>query len=300
MAKIRALEPPQELVPADDPYPLPSEPQLLVVTPEMASSWLSYRDTPQNRPLSKVVAGRYQADMEAGRWREATPEGYIFDTDGYWISGRHRAKAQANSNTTLKMWIFPNQPRDIAPYLDQGFRRTAAHVIRLPYAKDMGTGAKHLAALADGDRFGMPRFNSVMVPEIVDTFRAWPELNWYPGEVWAVWKACGIPTGAHLAVLAQAARTDHRLKIEPWLEGLRRGANLSEKDPRLMLRERFHGGFVSLGQVNKRDHMYALIVKAWNAYVTGEPLKPQGFRFKIGELLPAVEGFEFGKKGRVA
>ncbi|MFG3718235.1 hypothetical protein ACGF8D_10605 [Streptomyces massasporeus] len=311
-AKLRPAEPVKELVPADDPYPLPSEPQVLEVTQEMASSWLSYRGGhPKLRPLSKAVAAGYQELMEAGEFREATPEGLIFDTDGYGISFQHRMKALANASTDaliehygrpwLKFWVFPNQSRDIAPYLDQGFRRTAAHIlVGKPYAKDIGSGARYLAALADGDRFGMPRFNRVKVPETVSTARKWPELEWYPSEAWAVWRAAGVPTGAHLAVLAQAARTDHRVKIESWLEGLRRGANLSEKDPRLMLRERFHGGFVSLGQVNRRDHQYALIVKAWNAYVTGQPLTGQGFRFKVGELLPKVEGFGFEKKGRTA
>jgi hypothetical protein len=299
MGKIMRAAP-EALTPAEDPYPLPSEPQIITVTPEMASSWLSYRDTPKNRPMSKSVTARYQADMENGRWKEGTPEGYIFDTDGYWISGRHRAKAQANSNTTLKVWIFPSQPRDIAPFLDQGFRRTAAHIIRQPYGKDMGAGARHLAALADGDLRGMPRYNSVQVPETVATFNAWPELNWYPGETWAVWRATSIPMGPHLAVLAQASRTDDRLKIEDWLEGLRTGADLHAGDPRLLLRERFNGGFVTLGQVNKRDQQYALIVKAWNAYAGGTTLTGQGFRFKVGEFLPTVRGFSFTSQGVAA
>ncbi|MET9385329.1 hypothetical protein ABZY09_30725 [Streptomyces sp. NPDC002928] len=283
---------PQVLTPAEDPYRLPSESGVYDVSPEMASSWVSYRAThPKLRPLSKSTAARYQADMEAGRWRQATPEGLIFDTEGYIISAQHRLKAQANAGLTLKWRIFVGEPRDIAPFLDQGFRRTAAHVIRVPYARDMGAGARHLAALADGNAFGMPRYNSVQVPEIVATYEAWPELNWYPSEVWAVWKATSIPAGPHLAVLAQASRTDSRLKIEAWLEGLRTGADLKAGDPRLLLRERFNGGFVTMGQVNKRDQMYALIVKAWNAYADDIKVAGQGFRFKVGELLPTVKDF---------
>lgn len=312
MAKIRALEPPKELVPADDPYPLPSEPQIMEVTQDMASSWVSYRSGhPKLRPLSKGVAGKYQELIETGRFREATPEGLIFDTDGYGISFQHRMKALANASTEalvkhygrpyLKFWVFPNQPRDIGPYLDQGFRRTAAHIlVGTPYATSVASGAKHLAALADGDRFGMPRFNRVMVPEIVETVREWPELQRWPAEAHAVWSATGIPVGAHLAVLAQAARTDHHIKAPAWLEGLRTGANLSSSDPRLLLREKFHGGFVSLGKVPKRDQMYAVVVKAWNAYVVGEPLNAVALRQRVGELFPKVEGFGFEKKGRAA
>ena len=75
-----------ELTPAGSRFRLPSAAQIVTVTPEMASDWLSYRNHPKNRPLSKSVSARYQADMESGRWAEATPEGYIFDTDGWIIS----------------------------------------------------------------------------------------------------------------------------------------------------------------------------------------------------------------------
>jgi hypothetical protein len=310
MAKITALEPPKELVPADDPYPLPSEPQIVDVSQEMASSWVTYRSGhPKLRPLSKGVAGKYQELMESGRFREATPEGLIFDTDGYGISFQHRMKALANASTEalikhygrpyLKFWIFPNQPRDIAPYLDQGFRRTAAHIlVGTPYASSVASGAKHLAALADGDRYGMPRFNRVTVPEIVETVREWPELERWPAEAHAIWSATGIPVGVHLAVLAQAARTEHVDKIPAWLEGLRTGANLSVRDPRLLLREKFHGGFVSIARIPRRDQICAVITKAWNAYVTGETLSAVGLRQRAGELFPKVADFEFEKKGR--
>lgn len=289
------------LTPAESKYPLPSQAQILGVTPEMASDWLSYRGGhPKLRPLSRNVAAGYQRQMENGSWREATPEGYIFDTEGYIISAQHRLKAQANANITLDMWIFPNQSRDIAPFLDQGFRRTAAHIIRQPYGKDMGSGARHLAALADGDRWTMPRYNRVPVPEIVETFEAWPELSWYPSEVWAVWRAAGIPSGPHLAVLAQAGRTSHREMIPDWLDGLRTGFDLHEGDPRILLRNRFRGGLHSLGQVNRRDLAYALITKAWNAYARGEALTGQGFRMRVNEVLPTVEGFTFTTKGAAA
>lgn len=309
MSITRAIEPDKELVPANDPYSLPSKPQVLEVIPDMASSWLSYRGThPMLRPLSKSVAGGYQRLMESGRWREATPEGLIFDTEGYGISFQHRMKALANCSPDtltakygrpwLKFWVFPNESRDIAPFLDQGLRRTAAHIIRVPYAKDMGTGARHLAAVADGDRWGMPRYNRVLVPEIVETFGQWPELAWYPSEVWAVWRATGVPAGAHLAVIAQAARTEHRDRIPAWLEGLRTGFNLSEGDPRAHLRNRFRNGFNPLGKVNKRDNAYAVITKAWNAYASGESLTV--LRQAVSEPLPMVIGYGIAEGAQAA
>jgi hypothetical protein len=290
---------PEALCPAEDPYRLPSESGVYDVSPEMASSWFSYRGThPKLRPFSKGTAARYQADMEAGRWREATPEGLIFDTEGFIISAQHRLKAQANAGITLKWRIFVNEPRDIAPYLEQARRRSAGDLIRVKYRTQLGAGARHLAALADGDPWGLPRYNSVTVPEVWETFQAWPELGWYIADAAAVQIETGIPAGPHLAVLAQAARTEHRERIPEWLRGVRTGFDLHEGDSRAHLRNRFRGGLTTLGQVNKRDMTYAMAVKAWNAYVSGQTLTV--LKFMASEELPRVEGFALKAKGIAA
>jgi len=306
MTLTRKIEPDKELVPANDPYPLPSTPMVLEVTPEMASSWLSYRNHPKNRPLSRGVSIRYQTDMEAGRWREATPEGLIFDTDGWGISFQHRMRALANVSTDvliakyghpyLRFWIFPNEPREIFEVVDQAFKRTAAHLIQVPYATSIGAGARHLAALADGDPWGMPRFGRITTPEAVRAYHDWPELTWHTKDVHAMFMDSRIPIAPHLAVLAQASRTEHRHSIPAWISGIRSGEHLAGQDPRLVLPRRFRHN-PPVGR-NRRDVAYALIVKAWNAYVTGAPLTT--VRHMSTETLPKVIGFEFNTEAKAA
>lgn len=296
------MEKKSELTPAESRFPLPSEPMVMAVTPEMASDWLSYRNHPKNRPLSKAVSARYQADIEAGRWTEATPEGLIFDTDGYGISFQHRMKALANSapeklieqygTPYLRFWVFPNEPREIFDVVDQGFKRTAAHVLGVKYATHLGSAARHLAALADGDRWGMPRLPKITTPEIVRTFSDWPELTWYIKDIHATSLETGVPIGPHAAVLAQAARTEHRDLIPDWLELVKTGANLGPGAPALHLRRKFHSPLPA-GK-GKRDLAYALIVKAWNAYAAGVDLTV--LRHAVNEELPKVTGFSFPQK----
>lgn len=278
----------QPLEPSGSKYRLPTEPMVMTVTPDMASDWLSYRNHPLNRPLSKGVAGKYQADMEQGRWA-LTPEGLIFDTRGYIISGQHRLKAVANSGKSFQFWIFPDQPRDIFDVVDQGYKRTAAHVLHVPHAVSIANASRHLAALADDDRWGMPRFPKITTPEIVAVYREWPEVSWYATEASTVYGATGIPVGSHLALLAQAARTDHIGRIQPWLDALHTGANLAPGDPRLLLRNRFQSGIQVVGGTNRRDLAYALIVKAWNAYAGGQQI--QQLRWQQREVLPRVIGW---------
>lgn len=279
----------EPLSPEGSKYRLPAAPEVVLVTPNMASDWLSYRNYPRNRPLSKSVSAKYQTDMEKGRWA-LTPEGLIFDTEGYIISGQHRLKAVANYGRPVAFWVFPDESRDIYDVVDQGYKRTAAHVLRVPYAPNVAAAARHLAALADGDRHGMPRFPKVTTPEIIETYRAWPEVSWYPAETVAIYGATSIPMAPHLAMLAQAARTDCIGRIAPWLEGLRTGADLAVGDPRLTLRTRFQGGIQVIGGVNRRDLAYALITKAWNAYAQDDALTV--LRWMKTEVLPKVHGFE--------
>jgi hypothetical protein len=277
------------LEPSGSAFRLPPQPMVMDVTPDMASDWLSYRNHPKNRPLSKSVAGKYQADMESGRWA-LTPEGLIFDTDGYIISGQHRLKAVANSGKTIEFWVFPGESRDIFDVVDQGYKRTAAHVLRVPHAVSIANASRHLAALADGDRWGMPRYPKISTPEILETYRAWPEVAWYATEAATVYGTTHIPIGAHLAVLAQAARTEHIGRIQSWLDALHTGADLPPGDARLLLRNRFQAGVQVIGGANRRDLAYALIVKAWNAYAAGEGLNL--LRWTKNEVMPRVGGLE--------
>lgn len=299
MTLPRTIEPDEELVPANDPHSLPPSSGIFPVTPEMASSWLSYRNHPRNRPLSPSVSSRYQADMEAGRWREGTPEGLIFDTEGWGISFQHRMRALANvpasvltekyGHPYLRFWVFVGEPRDIFDHVDQGFRRNAAHLIRDKYATQTGAGARHLAALADQDRWGMPRYGRVTTPETMEAYHAWPELTWHLKDVVACHTEAGVPAAPHLAVMAMAARTEHRELVPDWLAGVRTGFNLAPGDPRAHLRNRFRNGFLTTSPGPRRDAMYALIVKAWNAFALSEPMTV--LRFMASEELPTVVGY---------
>jgi hypothetical protein len=275
------------LVPANSKYRLPSEPQKLIVTPEMASDWLSYRNHPKNRPLSAARASRYQALMNEGLFRAGTPEGYIFDTDGYIISAQHRLKAQANGNHTLEMWIFPNEPREIFEYVDQGYSRTAAHLMRVKYATHLASGARILAALGDNDRYGVPRYSRISNQEVLETFHGWPELEWYASELHEAARLGGAPMGPHAAVLAQAARTPYRNKIENWLEQVTTGANIDQTDPAWHLRRKFlvTGVNVKRGAAAVAVN-YALLAKAWNGFALGEDMNV--LRFAYSDPLPEV------------
>lgn len=279
----------EDMVPENSAYSLPESDGTVTVTPEMASDWLSYRNHPRNRPLSKHTVSKYQRVMESDKWRENTPEGLIFDTDGRIISGQHRLAAQANSGKTLAWRVFVDEPREIFEFVDQGYKRTASHLLRVPHGTTVGAGARLLVALADNDPYALPRYSRITTPEVVEMAHEWPELTWYSREIFAAYLNSGIPAGPHSAVLAQAARTAARDKIAPWLEEIANGVNLTSTDPAWHLRRRFQvrGVTVKKGSSGLVS-VYGYIAKAWNAYAAGDEMNV--LRLAYNDPIPEIFG----------
>lgn len=275
-------------------YPLPTEAQILLVTPEMASDWLTHRTYDRNRKISKAITAKYLADMKGGRWK-VTRQGLIFDTDGKIIDGQHRLSAVANGEVTVAFWVYPDEARDTFEVLDQGYKRQAAHLLGVPNSMTVAAGARYIAALADQDPYGLPRFNRVTNPEIYRTVQDWPELSRFAITAAEIRSATWITGAPHLAVLAQASRTEGALeKIDAWRSGLLTGDNLNASDPRLMLRNRFIRQHQYMGGTKNRDMVYNLIVKAWNAFAEGQ--EPGTLRWRVNEGMIPVTGFEWNKE----
>lgn len=271
-------------MPIESKYHLPPETEVVTVTPHMAGDWLDTRNHPNNRKLSMTVAARYAADMREGRWK-LTPEGLFFDTEGWIISGQHRLQAVRDAKIPVDFFIFPNQSRDIFDVVDQGFKRTAAHNLQVPNASAVAAGARYLATLNDPLR-RFARFTKCTNPEILQAVREWPELTWHSKEALTIRSRAYITPGPHLAVLAQAARSEFREAIPSWLDGLATGYDLSAGDPRAALRERFISERRALSGSASRDLVYSLIVKAWNAHALGQ--KVTLLRWLSTELIPDV------------
>lgn len=279
---------------AESQYPLPTEAQILLVTPEMASDWLSHRTYNRNRKISKRIVGKYLTDMKAGHWK-TTRQGLIFDTEGKIIDGQHRLSAVANGELTVAFWVYPDEARDNFEVLDQGYKRAVAQQLGVPNATTVAAASRFIASLSDADAFGLTRFNRISSPEMYHTVQEWQELTRYAIAVNEVRTATWIPGAPHLAVLAQAARTDvgSAEKIESWRRGLISGDNLSSTDARLQLRNRFIRQHNILHGSRNRDMVYNLIVKSWNAYAEGKPMGV--LRWQPTEGMIPVSGFDWSK-----
>lgn len=291
------------LTPSDSLYPVGEDPDLVLVTPEMASDWLTARRSGRQRNMSTTIVTKYLRDMQEGRWK-VTRQGLTFDTEGQNIDGQHRLRALANCDRELLekhygqpgvlFWIYPNEAADTFDAYDQNYKRTAAHLIREPYGTTLAASARLLAALSDQDPWSFPRLSRVATSEVLQTKEEWPELSWYLREITSAHKNTRISLPEHVVVLAQAARTEHVDKIPEWLDKLHHGTGMEVNDPRLRLRDRFMSSWMAMSGSNNRPMRYALIVKAWNTYAKGETVSVLRF-VKDVEQLPTVTGFEWPK-----
>lgn len=300
MPDTERVRTPNVLTPNDSLYPVGHEPEMVLVTPEMASDWLTARRSPQQRNISASIVAKYLRDMKEGRWK-LTRQGLTFDTDGHNIDGQHRLRALANCDREslekhygipgLMFWIYPDEPADTFDAYDQNFKRTAAHLINERYSANIAAASRLLTAAKDQDPWTFPRLSRITNPEILQTQREWPEISRYVAKATTLQKPTKISIPEHLTVLAQAARTEHADKIEDWFDKLLHGNDMSAGDPRLHLRNRFMSSWMAMSGSNNRPLRYSLIVKAWNAYVKGEDMGV--LRWAQTETIPSVEGFKW-------
>jgi len=254
----------QQIGPWLSKYRLPLQAGIITVTHDMAGDWLDYRSRPgteHQRKIVKAKVAQYAAEMNAGRWR-TTPQGLIFDTEGWMFNGQHRLWALRDSDLdALDFWVFPDEAADLFALVDTGAMRQAKQLYTGPYSSIITAGPRYLEPGRIGEYI-----NTMSPAAVLQRVAEWPELVTHAAGVAAAQQKLRIPSGPHLAVLAQAERTEYRDKIPEWLAGVVHGTNLEPGDGRLHIRHRF------LSMLGRRqpEVNYNLIAKAWNLHAEGK------------------------------
>ncbi|MFE7462364.1 hypothetical protein ACWFMI_24740 [Nocardiopsis terrae] len=267
---------------------LPTTSGPFTITPDTARVWLRDRNK-GNRNLSLPAAQQYAETMRDGRWK-LTHQGIAFDEAGNILDGQHRLLAVTLADVPVDIFVFVGMDRDTFTVLDVGRRRQAGHLIQsTPYGLLAAAACRFLGVVDGTFQDGKSSYivgkgdNDILL----GVFNNWEdELTQWAKSVNDTRKTSRVLPAPHLAVLAQAARTQYADRIDPWLEGLKTGAGLDATDSRLHLRNRFitdRKGFLG---TTGRDQAYRLTVKAWNSYAMSKPMRV--LRTKDGEQVPTV------------
>jgi len=251
---------------------------VVFVTPELARQWLRRNHSEgakKNRKLSIPKTRQWLKLMREGMWDVSHQNTVVFDADGDLLDCQHRLSAIEMFGQGMWFRVEYGWPRASFASIDGGAKRSADQLMPGKYAQLLASGARVVVAVT-GQVERSQRKD--MVTAKGDTKQTlawaaqWPELDWHKERVFRVYTSVRISPSLHLAVLAQAERTEHRHMIDAWLDALENGIGLEADDPRLHLRNRWMKSYQTLNQ-GSREVSYSMIVKAWNMYVQGRPMK---------------------------
>ncbi|CAH2606469.1 conserved protein of unknown function (plasmid) [Rhodovastum atsumiense] len=141
-------------------------PDAIMVTPEMAKSWLQHNGG--NRSLRPTHVKDLAAKMQAGRWR-LTHQGIAISATGRLLDGQHRLEAVVQSGCTVPMMVFTGCDEEMFGVLDKGIIRTIRDDL-----KETGRvvdPCSLLARLAQGVSLSGTRVDSCDVDLVIDILR---------------------------------------------------------------------------------------------------------------------------------
>lgn len=233
------------------------EHKIEAVSPAKARALLESQQ--RNRNIRENVVREYAEAMKSGRWR-LNGETIKISNTGRLLDGQHRLSAIILADREVVLSITTGLDEDTFDTIDIGLKRTAGDVLRME-------GCLNATAVA-----GAMRLYDSIVQNKTDGL-----VILTPDEARARWVVDPMFETAIKSVLCcnkvlqpsvagalwiMFSRKD-REAADKFFEDLGSGANLAERDPCLVLRERLLRNRVSKLKL-PRTEIVALTIRAWN------------------------------------
>lgn len=240
------------------------------ITPAEASEYLESNDNV--RKLRPSVVDRYAADMISGRWFVGTSV-IGFDIDGNLRCGQHRLTACAQAGVPFTTIVARKLTQDAVDNDDMGLKRTQSDILK---AKGEVSAHGLAACIANAWRWELGLILQTITPtpsQVREYLEANPGVRDATGAAQAF-----IAAPLHARVSAIGPFIFRIRQISPdfseaFLKGLHTGADLSENDAILRLRQYYLSKRANQYGRPSRQHEAALCVKAWNSWIAGRPVK---------------------------
>jgi hypothetical protein len=243
------------------------------LTPKQAIALLE-RNT-HNRGISWRRVEQYEQDMAAGDW-VFNGEAIKVAEDGTVLDGQHRLHALASMDAPIDTLYITGLPNQAQESLDQGKARGFHDVLKLRGEPNPAVLARAVRIVANYDQTGCayPGGGRLAGPSnhvCSKTLEEHPEIREsvkFAARIRKPWIQVSLVAALH-HLFGAANPSD----ATEFFECLSSGAGLDENSPIFVLRERLIKEYTQPGeqQVSMRVKT-AYVVKAWNAYMQGEPL----------------------------
>lgn len=252
------------------------------VTPEIAAEYLGHNTRNRNIRL-RDVAG-YARDMVAEEW-DFTAEPIKFDWDGVLIDGQHRLLAVVESGKTVRFLVARGLDPKVQDAVDTGVKRKFHDQLRLK-------GYHNVAQMASITRLvwmwenGVRKFSSNNIkptnPQLWNTLTDNPQLVDISKEATQVAQKCGLPASIAGCAMYLFDAIDSE-DCEAFFERLTSAVGHTHNEPIYELRRTLEDT-VSVRGERDRTWVFAVTVKAWNAYRSGDTV--HHYKFHQGGAKP--------------
>lgn len=250
--------------------------EMTLVTPADARRYLDTMHA--NRSESRLEVAILSDVLKEGQWYGGISPVFFDDKDCPW-DGQHRFEAVIKTGLPAYMLFIRGVREEEAEYIDTGRKRTYADSLRIrgvPDYKRRSVVSRHLALYA---KYGIEGIRTpaslALTPAEKDAWVDAPGMS----EAIKAGEALARAVKANPAYAAYAVfRTVHGevpdgIDADGFWEKVRSGANLSDLDPALTLRNQLLAGkarFNRSGKIDPRLMELYLLATAWNKHITGE------------------------------
>jgi len=243
------------------------------VNPLIAQEYLTRNI--KNRNVKQHLVSKYASDMAEGRWK-ANGECIKFDTDGNLIDGQHRLRAVIKSGMTILMTVARGVKEDAIPTIDLGSVRSVRDVFcieDIPNANIVSTIVRRYIWLNSCKKYRSDS-STLSKPQVLEEYIKNPDIykeaHNFGASIWRKMRLIKLTdVGAFYLYLVVTKKHDDASVRDFFVQLV---------DPRAcecnaihLLRERLIQNLTSRAKLTSKVKTI-LIIKAFNAYITGKKL----------------------------
>ncbi len=251
---------------------------VMTITMAQASTWI--KNTEHQRPLNQQHVDYLASEISEGRY-VCNGEAIVIATDGSVLEGQHRLHAILKAKKSIESVVVFNVSPEHFGTIDQGMTRSKADALFIEGISSVALGSRaaiasavSMALMTDengcllASRDGMRRVSNT---QILQYIRNNPRVIDEAQQLFRLKTASPVPI-AHLIYLFHLVSKNFPTCFDDFFHPLITGGNLPAGSTSLVLR--------NLASQRPRPEHYgsqrnqiALLVKTWNAEVTGKPLR---------------------------
>jgi len=257
------------------------------ITPQKAREYFntSQGEGKKFRPISQQYVHSYADTMEKGRWME-NGEPIVFDINGDLQNGCHRMLAVEEAGIPVRFLVVRGVDPEAFTTYDNGRHRTVGQLLCMQGVKNYNLVGSIVLAnerlikcgrLVENNSSATKSRGKASNDDNYQNYRRDPKgFDDTATYIVKLMSRTRILSGSWAGgIFYYLTHTGgyQKEEVEPFFEAIFSSALVPSGIPTAdMLRQRITNAAIS-GQKLKADMLFALIVKAWNAYITGRELK---------------------------